>query len=266
MKISTHNKSFEKMLPEYQKLKESGEILPIKDIENLAKFYGKKGKPLKRKLRSKKAQEEYNEALKKYNKRFGRGAKKRLEKEAKKQTERAEKAVAKSGSNKFGKVAKREVQKQKEAMKTFASSTIKDLRDRLNVGSDTIQFLAVKKGMTEKQIEAYLEDLKAQYDLLPDAAKKLANSDVVNKAIQDLSDAYGEQNVAGALAGYLTGVEYGKEEEALEAIEYFSEHSDETDLTMSEFFDKLKDYNEWNEKNYEEIFDAEKDEDESEED
>ena len=273
MKVSTSYKSFSKALSVYETMKASDKILPLKEFEELSKYFGKKGKPLAHKLRSEKAKKEFNKALKSYNKRFGTGGKKRLEREVKAQEERLEKQVTKAlvkGSgkrtkafenlvasqtktSKFQALAKREVEKRKQAVKAFSSETTRQLRDKLNVGSGTIQYLAIEKGYTQKMIDAYLSNLKREYDLLSPEAKRLANSDTLNKAIRELTDYYGD-NTAGALAGYLYGLDAGRGDEIFDALEFYSqaqkEYGDKIDFSQYTTEDFMKEidaeYDEWN--------------------
>ena len=269
MKVSQNYKSFVKARGEYEKLKTSEKILPLKEFEELGKYFGKRGTPLARKLRSQKAKEEYNKALKAYNKRFGTGGKKRLEKEVKAQEEKLTKQYAKNfpertqKTTRFQALAKSEMIKRKQAVLAFTSESTKALRDKLNVGSGTIQYLAVEKGYTQKMIDRYLENLNREYDLLSPTAKKLADADTLNKALRDLSDYYGD-NMSDALAGYLYGADIGREDETLQAIHFYTqakeEYGDKIDFnkyTIEDFIKEFdKNYYYWETKNFEELIES----------
>lgn len=269
MKVSQSYKSFVKAQKIYEGMKASDKLLPVKEFEELGKFFGKKGKPLASKLRSDKAKQEFNKALKAYNKRFGTGGKKRLEKEVKTQEEKLTKQYAKKfpertqKTTRFQALAKQEVEKRKQAIKAFTSETTKQLRDKLNVGSGTIQYLAVEKGYTQKMIDNYLENLNREYDLLSPTAKRLADVDTLNKAIRELSEYYGE-NMGGALAGYLYGVDAGRGDEVIDALEFYtqaqSEYADKIDFSNYTAEDFIKDldanYYYWDTKNMEELIES----------
>lgn len=269
MKVSQSYKSFVKARGEYEKLKASEKLLPLKEFEELGKYFGKKGTPLAKKLRSEKAKEEFNKALKAYNKRFGTGGKKRLEKEVKAQEEKLEKQFTKKfpertrKTSRFQMLAKAEMQKRKQAALAFTSESTKALRDKLNVGSGTIQYLAVEKGYTQKMIDRYLENLQREYDLLSPAAKKLADVDALNKAIRDLSTYYGD-DTSGALAGYLYGMDIGREDEVLQAIHFYTqareEYGDKIDFNKYTIEDFIKEFDAnyyyWETKNFEELIES----------
>lgn len=264
MKLSKNYKSFQKAYKIYQAMLEKDEILQIKEIEDLGKFFGKKGNPLKKKTKSEKAKKEFNEALKRYNKRFGTGAKDRLKKEAKKQEDRLEKAIrtseAKRGNTTFETIAKRELQKRKEEAKSFASGVISNLRDKLNIKSDVVHYLATEQGFTEKMIENYLENMEREYDMLTPTAKALADMDSINKSLKALSDYYGQSGVAGILDAYLKGIDRKNTDGMIEAFDFYFSRQEEAPMSFEEFAKALEDYEEWGEKNFEEIFDKARDE------
>ncbi len=269
MKVSQSYSSFSNARKYYEILVADNKLLPLKEFEDLNKYFGKKGKPLKSKLRSEKAKQEFNKALKAYNKRFGTGGKKRLEKEVRAQEEKLEKQFTKNfpertkKTTRFQALAKSEMIKRKQAVLAFTSESTKALRDKLNVGSGTIQYLAVEKGYTQKMIDRYLENLNREYDLLSPTAKKLADVDTLNKAIRDLSDYYGD-NMSDALAGYLYGVDIGREDETLQAIHFYTqakeEYGDRIDFNKYTIEDFIKEFDEnyyyWETKNFEELMES----------
>ena len=258
-------KSFTRVLGTYREMVERGEIAEVKTIERVAKFYGKRGQPLKRKLRSKKAQEEFAAAVKEYNKRFGTGGAARLKRESEKQQEKVRLQL--KTRNKFTKKAKEETRKRYNAAQAFASSSLQELRDRLNIGSDVVQYLAIEKGYTSKQISKYLNKIESDYKMLTPTARKLADTDVLNKAIKTLVEDYGE-STPDALAAFIIGESLQDENgaprglDALDAYEVFKNEResgerriDFNSFTVDDFMRELTEYDDWGEDNLNEILD-----------
>ena len=255
MQLNRNYKSFAKAYKIYQDMLKKDEILPIKEIDDLGKYFGKKGTPLKKKTASEKAKKEFNEALKKYNKRFGTGARGRLKREAKNQVDRIAKTVSKEKAfSEFEIKARQEVQKRREAVKAFASGTITNLRDKLNIGSDVVHYLATEKGFTEKMIENYLKNMEREFAMLTPTAREIADADVMNQALKDLSDYYGYGETAHVLEAYLRGSENGEIDGTLDAFDYYFTRQDRAEFSFDEFMNELEDYGELNEKNFEEVF------------
>lgn len=256
MQLNKNYKSFARAYKIYQEMLKKDEILPIKEIDDLGKYFGKKGAPLKKKTTSEKAKREFNEALKAYNKRFGTGGKGRLKREAKAQVERIAKTVSKTKPfSEFEIKARQEVQKRREMVKSFASASVTNLRDKLNIGSDVIHYLATEKGFTEKMIENYISNMEREFATLTPQARAIADTDTMNQALKDLSDYYGRGEIGSVLEAYLRGVDNGNVDGTLDAFDYYFEHQGEAKFSFDDFMNELEEYGELNEKNFEEVFD-----------
>ena len=98
-----------------------------------------------------------------------------------------------------------------------------------------------------------------EYEMLTPIARELADTDTVNKTLKDLSDYYGKDAMPGMLEAYLKGVDRGDIDGMFEAFDYYQTHKKTAPMTFDEFVEALENYEEWSEKNFEEIFDEESD-------
>lgn len=255
MQLNKNYKSFARAYKIYQDMLKKDEILPIKEIDDLGKYFGKKGAPLKKKTTSEKSKREFNEALRAYNRRFGTGAGARLKREAKSQVERIAKTVNKKKPySEFEIKARQEVQKRREMVKAFASANVANLRDKLNIGSDVILYLATEKGFTEKMIENYISNMEREFAMLTPQAREIADADTMNQALKDLSDYYGRGEIGSVLEAYLRGVDNGDVDGTLDAFDYYFTRQEQAKFSFDDFMEELASYGELNEKNFEEVF------------
>lgn len=186
-----------------------------KEIETIKKYLNKDGTPNKRALRSKKAQKEFREAVKAFNKAHKKWGKKYFEDLGEKQ---ALKKIKGSGTH-----AENEIHKAKQsgangvdltmlALKAtelyykmvdlFALDSFEKLREQLNIGSPVVERIA-NSALSTFDAEQYFKDFLDAYDHLPQEAIDLAKQDDLMKAIDDLSVLAGRENIKEVLETYM---------------------------------------------------------------
>ena len=159
--------------------------------DNVIKAKEKFGaKPSKQKIdkelaeRKKKADEQRKKAEKTYRKRKVKEAKE-------------------SNKRKFRSAAQKAAREYKKVVDTMMDATIKKLMDELGIGSDLIEYLA-ENGLTTEQIKAYLREISATVDDLPEEARELASTDSVINTFKQVYEDYGDQDMeeVAAIFGY----------------------------------------------------------------
>lgn len=254
---------FRQFLKNYDELVASGEMKPIKEIEELrakwAKYMNKDGTPSRSKLKSTKKREEWNADIKAFNKKYKRWGKKALKEIAEKQKEKRDKQAKTFGENQarravqeateqglttdvdFERIAKEASENYLRMLELFALDSLNKLREELNIGSPVVQALA-KMGLTTEVIDAYIDDFRNAYMNMPQEARDLAQQDDLNKAILELSNLHGSANLSDVLHAYIIADSEDEQQAIAEAGEF---HADAvkrgyTNTSFSDFWDEAR--------------------------
>lgn len=191
-----------------KKSKDTGVHIP--ELEALRPFFGKQGQILKRPTRSKKQQEKLEAALKAAKEKFGaKPSRQKIDKElaerkkkADEQRKKAEKTyrqrkvkeAKESEKRKFRSAAQKAAREYTKVVDTMMDASIKKLMDELGIGSDLIEYLA-ENGLTTEQIKAYLREISATVDDLPEEARELASTDSVINTFKQVYEDYSDQDM-----------------------------------------------------------------------
>lgn len=253
---------FRQFLKNYDEAIARGELRPIKEIEELrekwAKYMNKDGTPSRVKLKSKKRREEWNADMKTFNKKYRRWGKKAVQEIGEKQRakrekqantfseneverikeERKQQGLSNDGVN-FEQIAKQESEKYLKMLELFALDTFNKLREELNIGSRVIHVLS-SMGLDTETIDSYLEDFRNAYMNIPQEARDLAQQDDLNKAILDLVELHGQDNLSDVLTTYIQA-DTQEERDAIASAGQF--HADavnagQTETSFNEFWEE----------------------------
>lgn len=256
-------KRFRQFLKNYDEAIARGELKPIKEIEELrdkwAKFMNKDGTPSRAKLKSKKKRDEWNADMKAFNKKYRRWGKKAVQDIAEKQKEKRDKQAKTFGENQarravqeateqglttdvdFERIAKEESENYLRMLELFALDSLNKLREELNIGSPVVQALA-KMGLSTDVIDAYIDDFRNAYMNLPQEARDLAQQDDLNKAILELSNLHGSENLSDVLHAYIMADSEEEQQAIAEAGEYHADavKNGYTNTSFADFWDEAR--------------------------
>lgn len=250
---------FRQFLKNYDDAIARGELRPIKEIEELrekwAKYMNKDGTPSRSKLKSKKKREEWNADMKAFNKKYRRWGKKAVQDIAEKQRTKREKQANTFGENQarravqeateqglttdidFEQIAKEQSENYLRMLELFALDSLNKLREELNIGSPVIKALA-SMGLDTETIDSYLEDFRNAYMNLPQEARDLAQQDDLNKAIMDLTELHGSENLSEVLHAYIEADTNEEREAIADAGKYHADavNNGYTNTSFKEFW------------------------------
>lgn len=257
-------KRFQQFLKNYDEAIQNGDLRPIKEIEELREkwrdYWNKDGTPKKSKLRSKKKREEFNADMKAFNKKYKRWGKKAVKEIGEKQTAKREKQANTFGEHEaektrkqleeskkstedvdFKKIAEEESKRYLQMLELFALDSFNKLREELNVGSKVLKALA-SMGLDEETIDSYLQDFRNAVMQMPKEARDLANEDELNKAIIDLADLHGSNNLNEVLSEYLQADSEEEQNEIAKAGEFHMKavNSGSTTTSFEEFWSEAR--------------------------
>lgn len=260
-------KRFQQLLKNYEDAIQAGKLHKIKEIEDLKAKWGdhfkKDGTPNLNKLRSKRKREQFNADMRAFNKKYRRWGKKavaelgeeqktRTQKRIEKATEtfsenQARKAVKKAQENgetvavDFEAIAKQESENYARMLELFALDSLNKLREELNIGSPVVQALA-KMGLSTEVIDAYIDDFRNAYMNLPQEARDLAQQDDLNKAILELSNLHGSDNLSDVLHAYIMADSEEEQQAIAEAGEYHADavKNGYTNTSFADFWEEAR--------------------------
>lgn len=256
-------KRFQQFIKNYQDAIARGELKPIKEIEELIAKWGgvfnKDGTPSKSKLNSKKKRAEFNNAMKEFNKTHKKWGKKAIQEIAEKQKEKRDKQAKTFGENQarraveeateqglttevdFERIAKEESENYLRMLELFALDSLNKLREELNIGSPVVQALA-KMGLSPEVIDNYIQDFRNAYMNLPQEARDLAQQDDLNKAIIDLSELHGSENLSEVMHAYIMADSEEEQQAIAEAGEFHAQatRNGNTTTSFSDFWDEAR--------------------------
>lgn len=256
-------KRFRQFLKNYDEAIARGELRPIKEIEELREkwkpFMNKDGTPSRAKLKSKKKRDEWNADMKAFNKKYRRWGKKAVQDIAEKQKEKRDKQAKTFGENQarravqeateqglttdvdFERIAKEESENYLRMLELFALDSLNKLREELNIGSPVVQALA-KMGLSTEVIDAYIDDFRNAYMNLPQEARDLAQQDDLNKAILELSNLHGSDNLSDVLHAYIMADSEEEQQAIAEAGEYHADavKNGYTNTSFADFWEEAR--------------------------
>lgn len=153
-------------------------------IETIAKYLNKNGTPSKRALRSRKAREEYNRAVKEFNKARQRGELSALNKAMGKSTTHA-KSGAKRGKMTakqarkidYAEIARQAAQDDSKTARQVRDEIINKIKDEVNIGSDLIHRLASDQSITTDDFYRIIGEL---YDSITNGMPADVREDVTS--------------------------------------------------------------------------------------
>ncbi len=254
---------FRQFLKNYDDAIARGELKPIKEIEELrakwAKFMNKDGTPSQSKLKSKRKRDEWNADMKAFNKKYRRWGKKAVQDIAEKQKEKRDKQAKTFGENQarravqeateqglttdvdFERIAKEESKNYLRMLELFALDSLNKLREELNIGSPVVQALA-KMGLSTEVIDAYIEDFRNAYMNIPQEARDLAQQDDLNKAILELSNLHGSDNLSDVLHAYIMADSEEEKQAIAEAGEFHADavKNGYTNTSFADFWEEAR--------------------------
>ena len=203
-KMPRNYKSAVRAVSVYRELRKAGKIGKIQAMENLSSFVGTKGGVLKSKVKSQKGAAAFAEAVKKVKKDVGkRPGKKTLirhEKAAQQKREKAAQTYAQHNTRdkRFKKQAREKAEKYNKMVDVFASETYNRLREgAYGIGSDVIEKL-LDEGLSEEDVEKYLEQVLQTLEDIPAEARSMANRDDFWQAVIDLSKGINSEEILRA--------------------------------------------------------------------
>lgn len=254
---------FRQFLKNYDDAIARGELKPIKEIEELrekwAKYMNKDGTPSRSKLKSKKKRDDWNANMKAFNKKYRRWGKKAVQDIAEKQKEKRDKQAKTFGENQarravqeateqglttdvdFERIAKEASENYLRMLELFALDSLNKLREELNIGSPVVQALA-KMGLSTEVIAAYIDDFRNAYMNMPQEARDLAQQDDLNKAILELSNLHGSDNLSDVLHAYIMADSEEEQQAISEAGEFHADavKNGYTNTSFSDFWDEAR--------------------------
>lgn len=253
---------FRQFLKNYDAAIERGELRPIKEVEELrekwSSFMNKDGTPSRVKLKSKKRREEWNADMKAFNKKYRRWGKKAVQEIGEKQRAKREKQANTFSENEvkrikeerkqqglsndgvdFEQIAREESEKYLKMLELFALDTFNKLREELNIGSRIIHVLS-SMGLDTETIDSYLEDFRNAYMNIPQEARDLAQQDDLNKAIIDLVELHGQDNLSDVLTTYIQADTQEERDAIASAGQFHAEavNAGQTTTSFSEFWEE----------------------------
>ena len=257
-------KRFQQFLKNYDEAIKNGDLLPIKEIEELRKkwadYWNKDGTPKRSKLKSKKKREEFNADMKAFNKKYKRWGKKAVKEMGDKQREKREKQAKTFGEHEaervrkeyekekkstegvdFEEIAERESKNYLAMLEMFALDTFNKLREELNIGSPVVKVLA-SMGLDINTINSYLNDFRNAYMNIPQEARDLARQDDLDRAVTDLVNLHGSNNLTEVLSEYLQADNKAEQENIAKAGEYHANatNNGNTKTSFEDFWKKAQ--------------------------
>lgn len=257
-------KRFQQFLKNYDEAIKNGDLLPIKEIEDLrakwSEYWNKDGTPKRSKLKSKKKREEFNADMKTFNKKYRRWGKKAVQEIADKQREKREKQAKTFGEHEverikkekekagestegvdFEEIAERESKNYLAMLEMFALDTFNKLREELNVGSKVLKALAAM-GLDKSTIDSYLSDFRNSYMNIPREARDLAKQDDLGNAIIDLVNLHGSDNLTDVLTEYIKADNEAEQKNVAKAGEYHANavNNGNTKTSFAQFWKKAQ--------------------------
>ena len=141
----------------------------------------------------------------------------------------------------FERIAKEESENYLRMLELFALDSLNKLREELNIGSPVVQALA-KMGLSTEVIDAYIEDFRNAYMNLPQEARDLAQQDDLNKAILELSNLHGSDNLSDVLHAYIMADSEEEQQAIAEAGEFHADavKNGYTNTSFADFWDEAR--------------------------
>lgn len=261
VKLST-GKRFQQFLKNYDEAIKNGDLLPIKEIEDLrnkwGEYWNKNGTPKRSKFKSKKKREEFNADMKAFNKKYKRWGKKAVKELGDRQREKREKQAKTFGEHEaervrkeyeeekrstegvdFEEIAERESKNYLAMLELFALDTFNKLREELNVGSRVIAVLSAM-GLDTTTIDSYLKDFRNAYMNIPQEARDLAKQDDLEEAVLHLVGLHGSENLDEVLSTYLQADNEEEREQIAHAGKFHAEavNNGKTKTSFNEFWEE----------------------------
>lgn len=221
----------------YRKLRAAGKIGKVGSLEELSKWFTKKGTVKKRETRYNKGREEFNKAVEKMRKDVGgkNPAQKRITDRAR--FEKAQETYKKNNTKdkRFKKQAREKANQYTRMVEVFASETFKELREgEYGLGSDIVEALA-EQGLEPDEIIDYLNRVRRTYDSIPNEAKRYREQDDFWNMIIGLSDMINNdmgvdmQDIIYAYVGVDGDIEYFRQ-----ALENYINRDDKPPLSFTD--------------------------------
>lgn len=244
-------KRFNQFLKNYDILRRQGEIDEIKEIEEIRKLLNKDGTPNKRALRSKKAQKDYNDRIKAFNKTHKKWGKQAVKEIAEKQQDikqqradtykqrKVKEALEEtSGAANLEQVAQNALSKYQKMVDLFALDSFEKLRHELNLGSKTPEIMS-GGDYSKQDADNYFKDFLDAYNNIPTEARKYLSSDDLNAALVSMIEIVGTENVSETITEYLQAGDSEEKDRIIKLSLFHSQNADKTNKSFSEFYNDL---------------------------
>lgn len=177
----------------YRKLRAAGKVGRVETLEELSKFFTKKGTVKKRETRYNPARKKFNELVDKMRTETGSktpSVKRIKEQAARERLEKAKKSYSEKRvqDKRFKKKAREKAAQFEKMVDVFASETYNALRDgAYGVGSEIVEELT-ERGFSPDDIVEYLEQIRNTIDNIPAEARAYTENDDFWNAVIELSD------------------------------------------------------------------------------
>lgn len=248
-------KSISNIMMDY--IKQSEQIgAKIPELEDLKRYFGKKGQLLKRPLRSKKQQKQFEERVKAYRDKYGRGNKKKIKKELERQRakdqkrfkkardtyrekqKQKQKAAASGGPVNMRSIAQKASRQYSRMVDAFMDESLKVLRDEYNIGSGLIEAMA-EKGLTASEMVDFINNIISLARVLPEEAQGLLKEDDFFEVAMEIKDMDQEQ-FAEMLTGYIDAISEGEGEAFRDLLDEYQQSN--TEVPFAEVWQDLQGY------------------------
>lgn len=254
----TPAKRFRQFIKNYDEAVKRGDLKPIKEIEDLRKRFGwnKDGSPDMRRLRTNEQRKKFNEAIKAFNKKYRRWGKKAVaemgeeqRRKTRRRIERGEETFTRNEEKRrerikeqFGYDFKGQAQSTlsiyQRTADLFGSEVYQKLAEQFNLGSDVPAMLAdMLPDASKEDIENYIQDFLNGVDNLPKEARALAQEDEMKKALFDMTELMGTENVTDTLRLYLESGDPEERENIIAMSVYHAENADQTNKSFAQFYE-----------------------------
>ena len=192
----------------YRKLRAAGKIGKVESLEELSKWFTKKGTVKKRETRYNKGREQFNKAVEKMRKDVGgkNPSQKRITDRAK--FEKGQKTYTDkfAKDKRFTKQAREKANQYAKMVEVFASETFKQLREgEYGLGSEIVEMLA-EQGLSDDDIIDFLNTVKTTLDRIPNEAKQYTERDDFWNTIGELADkmSTNPEEISDVVNAYIT--------------------------------------------------------------
>lgn len=250
-------KRFQQFLKNYDEAIARGDLKKIKQIEDLRKRFAwnKDGSPDLRQLRTNKKRSEFNEAIRDFNRTYRRWGKKAVaemgeeqRRKTRRRIERGEETFTRNEEKRrerikeqFGYDFKGQAQSTlsiyQRTADLFGSEVYQRLAEQFNLGSDVPAMLAdMLPDASKEDIENYIQDFLNGVDNLPKEARALAQEDEMRKALFDMAELMGTENVTDTLRLYLESGDPEERENIIAMSAYHAENADQTNKSFAQFY------------------------------